>query len=348
MPPRGGGMEINMQQRYGKDVDMRSIKRDLENVKDSVIRVRKRLDRYNEICEKRKCCPMCGVDEGRIFITIYEKYRYYQCENCGGLYLAEYPSTEEMYSSYDMDALFDEYISDDIFAKRVEMISKPKVEWILEVCKDNSIRINSWLDIGCGGGEILYYLAENTSVKTTGLESNPLEVDFARNKGLNIYKCFIVPSENRKEITDIICENDCVSAINMLEHVENPVEFINYFYDNMKDNSILVFEVPKHPALASFANLTSKDNIYRHITAPVHLQIFSLDAINLMLEGKFEIIAMWEFGQGFNDLLHNAMILSGQEENELYIELQKHSNKIQKAIDESGFGDQIIVVAKKK
>lgn len=336
-----------MIKRYGKEVDMRTINRDLNKIKENAKNARKRLDIYTKFGGQRDRCPMCGSTQANHFLKIYDKYQYLQCQICGGLYLENYPSIEEMYSSNDVVALTTEYIDNDIFCKRVDMISKPKVDFVLDVCKENGIKVNTWLDIGCGGGEIPYYLTYELGISAKGIETNPLEIQFARDKGITIYEKYIDIHEQDQEINAIINKQDCISTINMLEHVEEPAGFIDFFYKNMKEEAVLVFEVPKHPALASFANMTSKDNIYRHITPPVHLQIFSIESINDMLKNKFEILATWEFGQGFNDLLHNAMILSGQEENQLYIDLQKCSNQIQKAIDECGYGDQVIVVAKR-
>ncbi|MDD7333713.1 MAG: class I SAM-dependent methyltransferase [Lachnospiraceae bacterium] len=338
----------SMIKRYGKEVDMRTINRDLDQIKETAKNARKRMDIYTKFGKQRDKCPMCGSMEARKFLKVYDKYQYLQCKNCGGLYLEEYPNIEEMYSSNDMVALTTEYIDNDIFYKRLNMISKPKVDFVMDICKENGLSIKFWLDVGCGGGEIPYYLIHELGIKAEGIETNPLEIQFARDKGITVYEKYVDIHETDQEINAIINRQDCVSIINMLEHVEEPAELIAFLHQKMEKDTVLVFEVPKHPALASFANMTSKDNIYRHITPPVHLQIFSIDAIQIMLENKFEVLATWEFGQGFNDLLHNAMILSEQDENQLYIDLQRCSNKIQKAIDECGYGDQIVVVAKKK
>lgn len=112
--------------------------------------------------------------------------------------------------------------------------------------------------------------------------------------------------------------------------------------------NILTFEVPRHPSLASFANLTCDHAVYRHIVSPVHLQIFSEKSLDNLLGNKFNIIGKWEFGQGYTDLLNNAMILSNKEENSLYMDLMNLNNKIQPIFDESGYADQMLIVAQKK
>ena len=138
-----------------------------------------------------------------------------------------------------------------------------------------------------------------------------------------------------------------ISLINVLEHIKNPIGLVNDLYDRMHRGAMMVFEVPRHPSVASLANLTHHSIIYRHITPPVHLQIFSDKAINMILEGKFRLLGKWEFGQGFTDLINYAMISSDTHENELYDEVMKASNSIQFAIDKAGLADQILVIAQK-
>ena len=85
----------------------------------------------------------------------------------------------------------------------------------------------------------------------------------------------------------------------VLEHIPNPSDFIRDIYDYSNKNSILVFEVPRHPSLASFSNLVSHDAVYRHIVPPQHLQIFTEEGVDKILKNKYEIIGKWGFGQGF-------------------------------------------------
>lgn len=336
-----------MIKKYGKEIDMRKVNRNLENIKQTINNTRRRIDMYGNIETKRDHCPMCGCNKATPFFKVYDKFEYLQCEGCKGLYLINYPNIRTMYSNNDMNALTVEYIDESIFNERVNMISKPKVEFVLDVCRNESLSLKSWLDIGCGGGEIPYYLKKEVGIEAAGLETNPMEVEFVRNHGITVYEKYIDLDEEDTETSKIMGQYDCVSSIMMLEHVEEPEHLIDYYHHHMKENAILVIDVPKHPSLASFANMTSKDNIYRHITPPVHLQIFTIESIEHMFLNKFQILATWEFGQGFNDLLNNAIILSSQNETPLYSELQSCSNKVQKAIDECGYGDEIFVVAKR-
>lgn len=45
------------------------------------------------------------------------------------------------------------YIDSEVYKQRVEMIAKPKADFIIDVIKIIGIVMRNWLDIGCGGGE---------------------------------------------------------------------------------------------------------------------------------------------------------------------------------------------------
>lgn len=199
------------------------------------------------------------------------------------------------------------------------------------------------------GGELLFYLKLcGSDIKGIGLESDKAEWEYTQKIGLDVYKKFIDMDNLDTEITELIQDKDVISFFNVLEHIEKPREYINYLYNSMKAGAYLVIEVPKHPSLGSFANMTSKDNIYRHIVPPVHLQVFSERSLNILLGNMFDIVAIWEFGQGFADIINNAMILSDTKSCELYDKVMATQNKVQRVIDETGLADQILIIAQRK
>ncbi len=65
------------------------------------------------------------------------------------------------------------------------------------------------------------------------------------------------------------------------------------------------------------------------------------------MNGKYDVLGMWEFGQGFMDVINNAMLLSGTMSCKLYEMISNMQNDIQRSVDESGLSDQVLVVAKK-
>jgi SAM-dependent methyltransferase len=203
-----------------------------------------------------------------------------------------------------------------------------------------------WCDIGCGVGEVLMALKsfQQSEYEAIGIESEPKALQFGREKGLNIVEGFLDPNNQMENLLNIISDADIVSMFNVLEHVEYPDRVIDIFKKYMKKGSFLVIEVPRHPSLASFSNLVFPQFTYRHIDPPVHLQIFSEKAIEMLIKDSFQTVGIWEFGQGYTDILTSMVLLNNKKEITLYQHLMDISNNVQKAIDESGFSDIMVVV----
>ncbi len=228
------------------------------------------------------------------------------------------------------------------------MITAPKIQFVLDACRSEElVKLDSWLDIGCGGGEILSWLTRNSDIKAEGIESDEKECRFMASRGLKVKNCYIDLEHEDAQISQMIRRNDVVSFFNVLEHMEEPGRFINYVYDHMHEHAVLVFEVPRHPSVASFANMTGSNFIYRHVAALGHLQVFSEKSLALLLRDKFRMIGKWEFGQGYTDLVNNAMLVAGIKEHALYDRLTDLSNAIQPVFDREGLADQILVAAVK-
>ncbi len=235
--------------------------------------------------------------------------------------------------------------TDETYDERIRMIAIPKIDWVLDVCANYGIDIGNWIDIGCGGGEILQAL-KLKSIDGTGIESDKREYEFACKKGLKVRNLRV--DYVNKEISELISSSSVISFFNVLEHIPDPKIFIDYLSNNMKPGSVLVFEVPRHPSLASFANYTGSQFIYRHIVPPIHLSIFSEKGIDYLLSDSFELLGKWYFGQGYMDIVNNAMLVSGLKSNQIYEEVLAISNKVQMVVDEQGLSDQIMVVARKR
>lgn len=333
--------------KYGKPVQMRQINRNLDGIKKMIDSAHQKSDEcYVPPVEgSAPRCRICGSENAELFVSIWGKYHYYECEKCGSVFLYNLPDVKKLYTGHET-ATGTLYTNDAVFEQRVNMISAPKVHFVLDTCEESKIPVSQWLDIGCGGGEILRYL-QTTNIRAIGIESDENEINWAIKKGLNVIKHYIDIEDDNAEINKLIRGSDVVSAFNVIEHIADPIPFVKYIIHNMKPGAVFAFEVPRHPSVASFGNMTCNYAVYRHMVSPIHLQIFSDKSLEHLLGDECEIIGKWDFGQGYTDLLNNAMLLSGRQECSLYVDLLNLGNKIQPIIDEVGFADQMLVVAQK-
>jgi len=338
----------NSPQKYGKEIDIRSLKRDLKKIKDFIsLNVEFCKENLKPIGTAADIeCRICQSKKNRYFVNI-RGYQYNLCENCISIILVNLPDVKTLYASKDAKASA-VYLDDDVFFKRVENIALPKVKFISDSINKKQKKI--WCDIGCGVGEILMALKDADYAdyfQGIGIEIDPEEIKFGIKKNLDIRKGFLNSDDISDEIANIISTSDVISMFNTLEHIEQPAKVMNIYKKHMKNEAYLIIEVPRYPSLSSFANLTNPNLTYRHIVPPIHLQIFSEKAIKMLLGDDFSLLATWGFGQGFTDILTNAMLLNNTKEDVLYQDLMNISNKVQETIDRNGFSDQMVFVMQK-
>jgi SAM-dependent methyltransferase len=344
-------MEFEIYRKYGKDVNMRYLKRDLEKIKRMINNCRDFSEGNLVPIDKNieYDCRICHSKYHKEF-TIVHGYHYSICDNCDSIVLLNIPDAKKLYASENSEAS-SIYLDDEVFLKRAETIGLPKVNFVLESIGDTKIgKKNIWCDVGCGVGEALMALKtlEDIRWEGIGIEIDPAEIKFGVSKGLNIVEGFIDPNNPVDYLTKIISDADVTSMFNVLEHIEHPDKIIDFYKKHIKKGAYLVIEAPRHPSMASFVNLLSPDLTYRHITPPIHFQVFSEKAIEILTGDEFRLIATWGFGQGYTDVLTNTMLLGNIKESSLYQQLMDISNDVQKVIDEKGYADQMVYVLQKK
>ena len=80
------------------------------------------------------------------------------------------------------------YADDQSWKDRVEYISKPKLNFLIDVIKTIDSSEISLLDIGCGGGEILKACSER-NIKSLGIDSDKELIDFFVSSKVGCYMC---------------------------------------------------------------------------------------------------------------------------------------------------------------
>lgn len=337
-----------MIEKFGKPVNMRAL-RDF----DSEVESNKQGQEYSKKYFDKKAvdiknCRICNSTNISLYFTGYNGYTRYQCHDCKCVFLANLPRVEEMYGESDtLNEAF--YISDEAFKSRVDIIVAPKVDFVLDVCKQENLKPESWVDIGSGGGQLLWY-AKSLGIKECGIESDKAEYDFCVSKNLNVINSFVDPVNIDPQVEKAISEADIVSMITVLEHIEDPKALMDYLASKMKKDSLLVIEVPRHPSVSSYVCTLFPDVVYRHMDLPGHLQIFNEKTMDFLYNDKFEPVGKWCFGQGFSDLINLPLVSkeTGPVDNELYSKIMAMNNDIQKIMDSNNLGDELLIIARKK
>ena len=294
--------------------------------------------------ESLKCCPICGFQKSKLFVVVYD-HSYYECNKCGHLYLRDQPSEKslsKLYKSNDNQTVNSVqgqiYIDKLLYKKRVKEIATPKAEFACKIIKEKGKRV----DIGAGGGDKVNTL-KKMGWDSLGYESDKSEVTFAKSMGVDLINKFLIPSN-----LSIIKKVKVVSAINFLEHLKNPQNFVLNISNNIEVGSYFLFEVPRWPSISAVANKCFPELSARNIYSPDHLHIFSDKSIKIMLDkSKFKIVSSWFFGQDIYELFGNIFANSNFQNHHLVDKSISLVNDLQKVVDKNGLSDTVLILAKK-
>ena len=280
------------------------------------------------------------------------KVSYYQCNKCLHLQISQLPRpdfTQSLYTSNDLNETPQNeiYINDDSIAQtRSAEVAVQKVNFIL----DKTGMIHSvdklWIDIGSGIGETLHILSQmNPNFKSIGFESSQAQHKKAIDYGVNSRNEFFDPKVRKYPE---LKEASIVSLFNVLEHVFNPVEFIEKISEQMSENSYLVIEVPKHPSISSIIQKAGVPYSYRHIYPPDHLNIFSVNSLSILLSNfGLTLTHTWFFGSDAIELFSYVDLNINKSSEGNFETYSQVINELQNAIDESLLSDVMLVIAKK-
>lgn len=329
--------------RRGKPMDMRSLKRTLQWRRDLAERHRALAARIAVRGPALAQCPVCDGRERERFVEVFG-FAYDECKTCGHVFSVTPPTDEMVRQIYAEDEAARAgqaavYVDEDLFAKRVERIARPKIEHVRQSVEPSG----TWVDIGCATGEILT-AASQAGWKPLGVEADPTEVAFARKRGLTIIEAYVTPDNASEYLSDAAV----LSMLNILEHVPRPAELLAGLTAPLRSGAHVVLEVPRHPSLSSFANQLFPATAYRHIQAPEHLHIFSERSCDLVLQrAGLRAVSVWTFGQDFQEFVTSAAVAAGAGETAMLSRVLDMTPALQQAIDDSELSDILFVVARK-
>ena len=335
-------------QKIGKYFDPRGLGRDSEwrrKIASEQLSTSKKMIGY---CKVVSQCPICESYSKEKYAVVYN-YPYFECLDCGHIYCSKVMDNDSIKTLYDDESENKTlqnhiYLEPGIFEKRVKAVADDKVKFICDVLKQKKLTMKgTWLDIGCGAGEVLY-VARKMGWPVRGIESDKAEADFAKTMGIDVDTTYL----DAANCKDLLRDVSLVSVINVLEHVADPKGFIKMIADVLED-MIFVFEVPRHPSISSLSSKLAPNLSYRHIYPPDHLHIFSDNSISLMLENSsLEIIGRWNFGQDAFDLFQTIACLSDIKENAFWESILDVCPKLQSVIDENNLSDTSLIITKKR
>ncbi|MCM8800416.1 MAG: class I SAM-dependent methyltransferase [Candidatus Omnitrophica bacterium] len=225
-------------------------------------------------------CNLCGKDNSKLLFVAKDRtnekggfFRIVKCKSCGLVYVNPRPIKQELFRYYLNE--YQSRIYDNIKMKKSFIWETPnqsmmelKARSILKYKKSGRI-----LDVGCKDGLFLKFL-KDLGWQTYGIELNPKAVQFAKERfGLDISCGDIEEASYPLQFFDV------VSLIHSLEHLRDPVATLRKIHLILKEDGIVVIEVPNFGGFSSF--------IFRDkwlgISAPLHLYHFTRRTLEKIL-----------------------------------------------------------------
>lgn len=184
-------------------------------------------------------CKVCGAAAGFVGSKLgkfkVQDFHFYHCESCRFTFVGnpwtDYAAVynEGYYRGQGPDPWID-YVFELEEPKRTVRI----YEWrgILEVVR-SCVRVTAqtrWLDFGCGNGGLVRYLKDQNCCEAVGFEEGWIAGQ-ARERGIPVF------NDSELMAWDGTC--DVVTAIEVIEHVERPVEVLGRIRRLLKPGGFL-------------------------------------------------------------------------------------------------------------
>jgi 2-polyprenyl-3-methyl-5-hydroxy-6-metoxy-1,4-benzoquinol methylase len=255
-------------------------------------------------------CPICGQDEYTNLEKFINRYDVCKCKICNSEYVNPVPGIDALsyyYNECENNKLFAKLnktreMKDFRLDSRIDFIKK-FVEKILSRKNERKINI---LEIGCNNGTFLSLLkafissiGAQSKIDLYGIDIDKSVIEDTVDKSLNLH---VLPAEKIEELN---IKFDMILNFELIEHLHDPVLFINSVYENLFDGGFVIFTTPNSLGLEIKAIGYNKTRLLAHsIFPPMHLNAFNTQNILLFAnKNKFKLRVIETPGKLDMDLL---------------------------------------------
>lgn len=291
-------------------------------------------------------CKICGSNEvqeiwngkirsGKWGTLTPDDYVMHRCDGCGVIWHRVSNNQSVYYESeqYRKEANGDTSV--DFFYKNYDKEVLKKLQWIGTDC----IRGKIIADIGCAAGCLLDFLS-GPAKEVLAIEPSEIFKDELKNKGYRTY------SYTKDAIYDGAVA-DLVTSFDVIEHVDNPLEFMDDIYNLCVEGGMAVIGTPSQfPIACELIGDEFKRFHYRY----QHPWIFSMESLCLLAEKSgFKVKdAVYKQRYNLSNLLNwmkNRRPMGNDRINIISDELE---DAYIKSCEEMGVADYILVYLKKE
>ena len=221
---------------------------------------------------KKEVCKICNkndfvIKKGYLSSRLdnFINYDLFKCVNCGTY-------TTDI-AKVDFKNLYDEvYYKESFLSKIISFITSYLIYFRIIQNNKKSLKI---LDFGAGSGAFINYVKQNTNLEAYGIETS----EKAFQHLFNIHGNKV---SNANILSQSFFENkkfDAITLFHVLEHLEDPKEYLNKLISKLNKGGLLLIEVPNINSLESI--LFKK--YFFHLDLPRHLYHFNKNSLSYLL-----------------------------------------------------------------
>ncbi|MBK5284872.1 MAG: methyltransferase domain-containing protein, partial [Bacteroidia bacterium] len=225
-----------------------------------------------------KSCLLCG-SENLSDLKKYSKHYLIQCDNCGFVFSRKKPSLRELHGLYDTYPIH----------QTISPITLKRYDVLLDYF-ELFRQTNNLIDVGSGDGYFLEH-AKQRGWNVFGTEFSEAKVATNRDKGITMHMGVLDVQNYSPGFFDVIV------SIEVLEHINSPLEEISKFQYLLRPGGIVYVTTPN---FNSISKLLLRKN-WNIVFYPEHLSYYTKKTLRLLfLKSGFYAASLRTTGISFS------------------------------------------------
>ncbi len=327
-------------------------------MKEHEIRPKKLLDKYIKLSAKDAekyftdtkrldlPCVACGGDNTK---PEFEKsgFAYSLCHGCGTLYQSPRPDIslfESFYRDSESSTYWAEHFYPAVAEVRREKIFRPRVKRLSSYCEERECNVSRLIDVGAGYGIFLdEWRASHPETHAVAIEPSSSLAEECLKKGFEVEENIVENVTGYKNYADL------VTCFEVLEHVYEPLSFINDLMQLVKPGGYVFISTL---CIDGFDLQVLWDKSSQ-ISPPHHINFLSVNGFETLFQrAGLENITINTPGQLDVDIIRNAYLsnpelLKEQRFLRSIINSEEKSSIFQKFLSENKMSSHVWVMGQK-